>query len=155
MANAGMMKLVNMLDLGSSAAMLVGSSPTTRTSSEIPNTAPFPPDGENCALLGISSPPNRTRFAGLRFGGPPCGRLFFISDRNIVFHRSLQKKGTTFVVSFIFSLARLDVRAIMKMINIYGPSTAPQLQQAQPIQGALVYDRAFYTAPGTASQPTP
>lgn len=28
---AGMMKLVNMLDLGSSAARLVGSSPTTRT----------------------------------------------------------------------------------------------------------------------------
>ena len=31
LSNAGMMKLVNMLDLGSSAARLVGSSPTTRT----------------------------------------------------------------------------------------------------------------------------
>lgn len=39
---AGMMKLVNMLDLGSSAARLMGSSPITRTSSEIPTTVPFP-----------------------------------------------------------------------------------------------------------------
>ena len=30
-----------------------------------------------------------------------------------------------------------------------------QLQRAQPLQGALVYARAFYAAPGTASQPTP
>lgn len=37
-----MMKLVNMLDLGSSAARLMGSSPITRTSSEIPTTVPFP-----------------------------------------------------------------------------------------------------------------
>ena len=36
------MKLVNMLDLGSSAARLMGSSPITRTSSEIPTTVPFP-----------------------------------------------------------------------------------------------------------------
>ena len=32
---AGMMKLVNMLDLGSSAARLVGSSPTTRTMTSV------------------------------------------------------------------------------------------------------------------------
>lgn len=32
---AGMMKLVNMLDLGSSAARLVGSSPTTRTMASV------------------------------------------------------------------------------------------------------------------------
>lgn len=38
---AGMMKLVNMLDLGSSAARLVGSSPTTRTSSETPLLKPL------------------------------------------------------------------------------------------------------------------
>ena len=50
-----MMKLVNMLDLGSSAARLMGSSPITRTSSEIPTTVPFPPCGENCTLVGISS----------------------------------------------------------------------------------------------------
>ncbi len=32
------------------------------------NTVPFPPCGENCTMLAPSSFPNRTRFAGLRFG---------------------------------------------------------------------------------------
>ena len=43
----------------------VGSSPTTGTSSEIPINAPFPPCGENCALMGISSLSAATGFAGL------------------------------------------------------------------------------------------
>ena len=42
----------------------VGSSPTTGTSSEIPINAPFPPCGENCALMGISSLSAEIRFAG-------------------------------------------------------------------------------------------
>jgi len=33
-------------------------------------TAPFPPYGENCAIMGISSPPGPTRSAGL---GPGVG----------------------------------------------------------------------------------
>ena len=37
---------------------------------EIPRTAPFPPYGENCAIMGISSPPGPTRSAGL---GPGVG----------------------------------------------------------------------------------
>ncbi len=61
-----MMKLVNMLDLGSSAARLMGSSPITRTSSEIPTTVPFPPCGENCTLVGISSLSGRIRCARFR-----------------------------------------------------------------------------------------
>ena len=32
------------------------------------NTVPFPPCGENCTMLAPSFFPNRTRFAGLRFG---------------------------------------------------------------------------------------
>ena len=42
-----------------------GSSPATGTSSEIPITAPFPPVGENCAIMGISSLSAPTRSAGL------------------------------------------------------------------------------------------
>ena len=61
-----MMKLVNMLDLGSSAARLMGSSPITRTSSEIPTTVPFPPCGENCTLVGIFLLSGRIRCAGFR-----------------------------------------------------------------------------------------
>lgn len=38
----------------------------TRTSSEIPITATFPPCGENCAMMGISSLFAHKRFAGLR-----------------------------------------------------------------------------------------
>ena len=97
-ADAGMMKLVNMLDLGSSAAMLVGSSPTTRTSSEIPNTAPFPPDGENCALLGISSPPNRTRWRWASVWGRR--RL----DAAAVSLRAMVEKRTSVRMSFLFIL---------------------------------------------------
>lgn len=41
----------------------------TRTSSEIPITAPFPPFGENCAMMGISSLSTRKRFAGSRVEG--------------------------------------------------------------------------------------
>ena len=43
-----------------------GSSPHTRTSSEIPTTVPFPPCGENCTLVGISSLSGRIRCAGFR-----------------------------------------------------------------------------------------
>lgn len=44
----------------------MGSSPTTGTSSEIPTTVPFPPRGENCTLVGISSLSARIRFTGFR-----------------------------------------------------------------------------------------
>ena len=47
----------------------VGSNPTVSASSETPLTAPFPAYAENCAGRGVSSLPNRTPFAGLRFGG--------------------------------------------------------------------------------------
>ncbi len=53
-----------------------GSNPVGRTSSEIPNTVPFPPCGENCTLLGIPSLSAAIRFAGFaveRDGG--CGPL--------------------------------------------------------------------------------
>ena len=65
---ADVAELADAHDSKSCGAIRAGSSPATGTSSEIPNTAPFPPYGENCALLGISSLPNRTRCAGLRFG---------------------------------------------------------------------------------------
>ena len=42
---AGMMKLVNMLDLGSSAARLVGSSPTTRTTRSVIIGSEYPNKG--------------------------------------------------------------------------------------------------------------
>ena len=44
-------------------------------SSEIPITAPFPPCGENCALVGISSLSAPTRSAGLgaESGNMGCG----------------------------------------------------------------------------------
>nr|WP_325237861.1 hypothetical protein [uncultured Oscillibacter sp.] len=38
---------------------------TTYSSSEIPTTVPFPPCGENCTLVGISSLSAATRSAGL------------------------------------------------------------------------------------------
>ncbi len=43
----------------------MGSTPITRSSSEIPIIAPFPPVGENCAMMGISSLSAPTRSAGL------------------------------------------------------------------------------------------
>ena len=48
------------------------------TSLEIPMTAPFPPRGENCAIMGISSLPGPTRSAGLGPGvGCELGALCF------------------------------------------------------------------------------
>jgi len=38
-------------------------------SSEIPTTVPFPPCGENCAVLGIFALSDATRFAGLAAEG--------------------------------------------------------------------------------------
>lgn len=49
-----------------------------------------------------SSFPPATRFAGLAGGGRPCGRLFFVSGRNIGFNRSLQKKMRLVLTSRIF-----------------------------------------------------
>ena len=48
--DAPVMELVDMRDLGSRAVWRVGSSPFRRTSSEIPNTAPFPACGRKTAL---------------------------------------------------------------------------------------------------------
>ncbi len=54
-----------------------GSNPRRVTSSEIPITALFPPRGENCAVMGISSRSDRIRCAGFRpeLGG--AGRDFW------------------------------------------------------------------------------
>ena len=52
---------------------VVSSSLAGGASSEIPMTAPFPPCGENCAIMGISSLPGPTRSAGL---GPGVGCEF-------------------------------------------------------------------------------
>ena len=41
-----------------------GSNPSPAANSEIPITAPFPPCGENCAVMGISSLSAEIRFAG-------------------------------------------------------------------------------------------
>ena len=51
-----MMELADMRDLGSRASQRAGSTPVTRTTaSEGANTVPFPPCGENCAMLAPSS----------------------------------------------------------------------------------------------------
>ena len=58
-----------------------------------------------------SSFPPATRFAGLAGGGRPCGRLFFVSGRNIGFNRSLQKKMRLVLTSRIFFWVSLPLVA--------------------------------------------
>ena len=68
-----MMKLVDMRDLGSRAAMRWGSSPHARTSSEIPTTVPFPALPKTALwweFLRFSAP---IRFAGLAAEGERKG----------------------------------------------------------------------------------
>ncbi len=52
-----------------------GSNPSFRASSEIPITALFPPCGENCAVMGISSLPTATRSSPALMAGEAaaCG----------------------------------------------------------------------------------
>ena len=68
-AFAGMMKLVDMRDLGSRASRRAGSSPVTRTTSEQAAYRLLRLFSKvRARSLRCSSFPNRTRFAGLRFG---------------------------------------------------------------------------------------
>ena len=86
------MELVDMRDLGSRASRRWGSSPHARTSSEIPTTVPFPPYGENCTLVGLSSLPPATRCAGLAGGWiPGCARIVFVNTKQLknFHHRSV------------------------------------------------------------------
>ena len=68
--HAGVAELADARDLKSRDESRTGSIPVTGTTSEGANTVPFPPCGENCTMLAPSSFPNRTHFAGLRFGSP-------------------------------------------------------------------------------------
>ena len=61
---APVVKLADTMDLGSIPATGRGSSPLGRTSSGIPMTAPFPPRGENCAIMEIPSPSTAIHFVG-------------------------------------------------------------------------------------------
>ena len=71
-----------------------GSNPRRVTSSEIPTTASFPPCGETCAPVGISSLSAPTRSAGLgteENGDAGCGPRLFQQ------HRTAQKFHHRFV----------------------------------------------------------
>ena len=87
---------------------VVSSSLAGGASSEIPMTAPFPPYGENCAIMGISSLPGPTRSAGLGPGvscelGALClrricdGQFRNSQDRSIsALRRKLRDHGNFF-----------------------------------------------------------
>ena len=68
-----------------SQAVKAGSTPVPCSSSKIPTTVPFPPCGENCTLVGISSLSARIRFAGFRAekdGGCGLWPASFLSTRD-------------------------------------------------------------------------
>ncbi len=60
-----MAELADAQDLGSCEAIRVGSTPTTRTSSETPNTVPFPPLAKTALCWEFLRISASTRFAGL------------------------------------------------------------------------------------------
>ena len=73
--SAGMMKLADMRDLGSRAAMRWGSSPHARTSSEIPAAVPFPASPKTALWRGFLRIPPRTASLGSRRRGDGGCRL--------------------------------------------------------------------------------